>query len=142
MDKDTHYNRKKKFKTYKKGQVVYADLGRKAPGVQGGVRPCIVVSRDKSNHMYAPQISVCPLSSKLKDNLVHVRVHPYDVNGFHLRTESDCLPEDIQTIPKSAVIGAIGYVREESGVMAKLDAAMIIHFGLQDAFPVVAGGEE
>lgn len=36
-------------------------------GVQGGIRPGIVVSCDASNHGGAPQISVVPLSSKLKE---------------------------------------------------------------------------
>lgn len=121
---------KRFYKEYKKGQVVYADFGKKAPGVEGGLRPGIVVSRNESNHRGAPQITVCPLSSKLKDKLVHVRIQPNDVNGYHLSKVSDLLPEDIQTIPKSAVRGSIGYVTIGSEVQEAIDKALIIQFGL------------
>ena len=41
-------------------------------GCQGFIRPAVVVSADASNHCRAPQVTVCPLSSKLKDNKVHL----------------------------------------------------------------------
>ena len=54
---------KKHYDKYKKFDVVYADFGRNPHGVQGGIRPGIVVSCDASNHGGAPQISVVPLSN-------------------------------------------------------------------------------
>lgn len=99
---------KKRYKAYKREQVLFADLGKRPPGVEGGIRPCVVVSCDESNHSGAPQITVCPLSSKLKNIPVHVQIKPEDVKGYSLKTVSDLLPEDIQTIPKSAVMGNWG----------------------------------
>lgn len=122
------YQNKKKYKVYKKGQVIYVDFGHQPPGVQGGIRPSVVVSRNESNHSFAPQITVCPLSSKLKDKKVHVRLQKNDVNGYHLKSESDILPEDMQTVAKSAVRGAIGYVCEEK--MKELDYALALQLGL------------
>ena len=58
---------KKHYDKYKKFDVVYADFGRNPHGVQGGIRPGIVVSCDASNHGGAPQISVVPLNN-LKDS--------------------------------------------------------------------------
>ena len=75
---------KKHYDKYKKFDVVYADFGRNPHGVQGGIRPGIVVSCDASNHGGAPQISVVPLSSKLKDNPVHVIVEPSEIRGYAL----------------------------------------------------------
>ena len=72
---------KKHYDKYKKFDVVYADFGRNPHGVQGGIRPGIVVSCDASNHGGAPQISVVPLSSKLKDNPVHVIVEPSEIRA-------------------------------------------------------------
>ena len=103
---------KKKYDVFKKGQVIYADFGKKPPGVEGGLRPCVVVSCNESNHSRAPQITVCPLSSKIKKIPVHVVIQPLDVSGYHLRTVSDLLPEDIQTIPKLAVRGTIGFINK------------------------------
>ncbi len=119
------------YKEFKKGQVIYADLGHRVAGVQGNFRPCVVVSRDESNHKYGPQITVCPLTTKLKDKPVHVRLKPMDVNGYHLRAISDFLPEDILTIGKSEVSGTIGYVCSDE-VKEKMDMAMILQLGLLD----------
>lgn len=122
--------KKRLYKEFKKGQVVYADFGNKALGVEGGIRPGVVVSRDESNHKRAPQITICPLSRKLKDKLVHVRINPRDVNGYHLKEVSDLLTEDIQTISKSAIRGTIGYITIESNVQEAIDRALIIQLDL------------
>ena len=119
---------KRRYKSYRKGQVLYVDFGHQPPGVQGGIRPSVVVSRDESNHPFAPQITVCPLSSKLKDKKVHVRLQRNDVNGYHLKNESDVLPEDMQTVPKAAVRGSIGFVCEEK--MKELNYALSLQLGL------------
>lgn len=121
---------KKVYRSYKRGQVIYADLGRRESGVEGGIRPCIVVSCNESNHSRAPQITVCPLSSKLKNIPVHVQIKPQDVSGYHLKSISDVLPEDIQTIPKSAVRGQLGYIDVDSKIMKEIDKALILQLGL------------
>ena len=124
--------RNKVFESYRRGQVVFADLGYSDEGVQGGIRPCVIVSCDKSNHFKAPQITVCPLSSKIKENKVHVQLHPLDVNGYHLRQISDMLPEDIQTIAKKRVRGTIGFIENKSEIMKKRNAALIMQLRLGD----------
>lgn len=121
---------KKRYKAYKRGQVLFADLGKRPPGVEGGIRPCVVVSCDESNHSGAPQITICPLSSKLKNIPVHVQIKPEDVKGYSLRTVSDLLPEDIQTISKSAVMGELGYIAADSEVMEFINKALIMQLGL------------
>lgn len=118
------------YESYKRGQVIYADLGHKAGGVQSGIRPCVVVSRNESNHRWAPQITVCPLSSNLKDKLVHLKIKPLDVNGYHLKAVSDLLPEDMQTISKNDVRGTIGFIAEDSEVMQRINEALMIQLGL------------
>ena len=121
---------KRKYDVFKKGQVIYADFGKKPPGVEGGLRPCVVVSCNESNHSRAPQITVCPLSSKIKKIPVHVVIQPLDVSGYHLRTVSDLLPEDIQTIPKLAVRGTIGFINKN--VMEEIDRKLAMQLGLEN----------
>lgn len=123
-------NDKKKYKAYKRGQVLFVDFGKRPPGVEGGLRPCVVVSCNKSNHVGAPQITVCPLSSKLKQIPVHVQIKVDDVKGYSLKTVSDMLPEDIQTIPKAAVRGELGYISERAPVMQKINRALRMQLGL------------
>ena len=132
-------NKETKFyRTYKKGQVVYVDFGWKPNGVQGFLRPAVVVSSDASNHCRAPQITVCPLSSKLKDIKVHVKIKPMDVNGLHLKKTSDFMPEDMQTIPKSAISGTIGHITVSSKVMDEIDKALIVQLDLWESVKKMA----
>ena len=121
---------KKHYDKYKKFDVVYTDFGRNPHGVQGGIRPGIVVSCDASNHGGAPQISVVPLSSKLKDNPVHVIVEPSEIRGYALSNRSDFMPEDIQTLNKGCVRFKSGYIPGESEIREAMDRAMIMQLNL------------
>ncbi len=98
--------------------------------MQGGIRPGIVVSCDASNHGGAPQISVVPLSSKLKDNPVHVIVEPSEIRGHSLSNRSDFMPEDIQTLNKGCVRFKSGYIPGESEIREAMDRAMIMQLNL------------
>ena len=117
------------------GTKVYADFGRNPHGVQGGIRPGIVVSCDASNHGGAPQISVVPLSSKLKDNPVHVIVDPSEIRGYALSNRSDFMPEDIQTLNKGCVRFKSGYIPGESEIREAMDRAIPLR-----ETPVIAVG--
>lgn len=117
--------RKKKRKQYRKGQILIVDFGARPQGVEGFLRPAIVVSCDASNHPGGPQITVCPLSSRLKPKIkVHVAIEPDCVIGKPLRRKSEVLPEDIQTVSKKAVKGYIGYIPNDSELMARIDDAI------------------
>ena len=133
--------KKRYYKPYKKGQVVYVDFGWQPNGVQGFLRPAVVVSADASNHCRAPQITVCPLSSKLKDIKVHVQIHPLDVNGLHLQKISDFMPEDMQTVPKSSIRGTIGYITVDSKVMDKINKALLTQLDLLKTAKKIVKGE-
>lgn len=122
--------KKKNYGKYKRGDVVYADFGHKPPGVEGGIRPCVIVSCNASNHDGAPMVTVCPLSSKLKPIPVHVQIKPNDVRGYRLKTISDFLPEDIQTVSKMAIRGKTGYIPVEADVMEQIDRALIRQLNL------------
>ena len=121
---------KKEYKTYKRGQILYVDLGHKPEGVQGGLRPCVVVSNDASNHKYAPQITVCALTTKLKNNPVHVIVKPDDIKGYSLLKESDFLPEDITTVFKNKVCATMGYIPRNAEIMNQINYVLAKQLGL------------
>ena len=73
---------------------------------------------------------MCPLSSKLKDIKVHVKINPLDVNGLHLQKISDFMPEDMQTVSKSAIRGHIGYITVSSNVMEEIDKSLLSQLAL------------
>ena len=59
-----------------------------------------------------------------------MQIKPQDVSGYHLKSISDVLPEDIQTIPKSAVRGRLRYIDVDSKIMKEIDKALILQLGL------------
>lgn len=121
---------KRSYEIYNKFDVVYADFGRNPHGVEGGVRPGVIISCDASNHNKAPQVSVVPLSTKIKRIPVHVVLEPKDVSGFGLSKKSDFMPEDAQTISKGCIRAKSGTVIEDSGMREEIDRALIRQFDL------------
>ena len=121
---------RRKYGKYNKFDVVYADFGKNPHGVEGGVRPGVIISCDASNHNGAPQVSIVPLSSKLKDIPVHVIIKPEDVRGYRLRTDSDFMPEDTQTLSKGNIRSKSGYIPKNSEVREEIDRSLIMQFDL------------
>ena len=124
---------KRRYEKYRKYDVVYADFGNNPHGVQSGIRPGVIVSCDRSNHEYAPQVCIAPLSTKLKDNPVHVKLNPEDVKGYKLKAKSDFIPEDMQTVSKGKIRGTTGYIPKDSPVRDNRDRSLIFELDLLSA---------
>ena len=124
---------KRRYEKYRKYDVVYADFGNNPHGVQSGIRPGVIVSCDRSNHEYAPQVCIVPLSTKLKDNPVHVKLNPEDVKGYKLKAKSDFIPEDMQTVSKGKIRGKTGYIPKDSPVRDNIDRSLILQLDLLSA---------
>ena len=117
------------MKDIKRGDIIYVELGQHAnSSIQSGMRPCVVLSNNKSNK-YSTNLCVCPFSGKLKDNPVHVKVKPSDVQGYFLK-ESDCLAEQIVTIDKKQVVSKVGHIPEDSEIMQKINEAVCMQLGM------------
>ena len=117
------------MKDIKRGDVIYVDLGQHAnSSIQSGLRPCVVLSNNINNR-YSTNLCVCPFSGKLKDNPVHVKVKPSDVDGYFLK-ESDCLAEQIVTIDKKQVVSKVGHIPEDSEIMQKINRAVCMQLGM------------
>ena len=119
------------MKDIKRGDVIYVELGQHAnSSIQSGMRPCVVLSNNVNNR-YSPNLCVCPFSGKLKDNPVHVKVKPSDVQGYFLK-ESDCLAEQIVTIDKKQVVSKVGHIPEDSEIMQKINRAVCVQLGIEN----------
>lgn len=121
------------MKSIKRGDIIYVNLAPRRIGqghVQSGMRPCVVLSNDKSNQ-YSGILCVCPFSGKLKNNPVHVIVSPSDVKGY-LEKESDFLAEQIVTIDQRWVMSKVGHIPEDSEIMEKINHALSLQLGLLD----------
>lgn len=129
--------RRRKFKNLYRGDVVYVDLGQHPnSSVQSGNRPCIVVSNNKSNQC-SEVINVLPCTGKIKDNPVHIRVMPSDVNGYFER-ESDILAEQIITIGEKQIISKVGCIPLNSEISHLINRAMIKQLSLEDELRLIA----
>lgn len=65
-----------------------------------------------------------------KDKPVHVQIKSDEVNGYHLKQLSDLLAEDIVTVSKDAVRGTVGFIKNDSEVMDKINYALKLHLGM------------
>lgn len=94
------------------GDVLFADLGKTDGCIQGGKRPCVVISNDIGN-TYSPTILVVPLTSKCKKlNMpVHDILHKSNSNG--LKSDSVALGEQVRAIDKGMVLKKLGYLNDD-----------------------------
>ena len=91
----------------KRGDIFYAKLNG-VGSVQCNVRPVMILSNNLNNK-YAPTLQVCPLTSKIKNNLP---IH-FDLQGFGLNKKSTFLAEQLTIIDKTQLVSnKIGSVDE------------------------------
>ena len=94
-------------RTFKRGEVYYADLSPVYGSEQGGIRPVLILQNDTGN-FYSPTIVVVPLTSKVKreDLLTHY-TSSKEKNKF-LIDDSVACAEQIRAIDKSRFKNYIG----------------------------------
>ena len=91
----------------RRGDIFYAKLNG-IGSVQCNVRPVMILSNNLNNK-YAPTLQVCPLTSKIKNNLP---IH-FDLEGFGLNKKSTFLAEQLTIIDKTQLVSdRIGTVDE------------------------------
>ena len=79
-----------------KFHIYLADLNPRFGTEPGKIRPVVVVQTDLINDVHASTL-VCPLTTKVKKNFSHLRVHiPQKESG--LDQESDVLVDQIRAI--------------------------------------------
>ena len=92
-----------KLSYIKRGMVVIVNLPvQKENSIQGGERPCVIVSNNRGNR-YSPNVTIIPLTSRSKKDLpTHVVIKSYN--------NSIALGEQIMTIPKAWIVSLKGRV--------------------------------
>lgn len=58
--------------------------------------------------------------------------------GMHLQKISDFMPEDMQTVSKSAVRGTIGYITVSSKIMDEINKSLITQLDLWETAKKIA----
>lgn len=115
-----------------RGDVVYVKLDKHINScVQSGIRPCVIVSNEKSNQD-SMIYNVCPFTSQMDTNRypMHIFVHKRDVEGY-LEKNSLILTEQILTVDKRQVLGHLGNLSNNQNVMNQLDRNLIKQLDLE-----------
>ena len=96
-------NKAEKLSYIKRGMIVIVNLPiQEENSIQGGERPCVIVSNNMGNR-YSPNVTIIPLTSRSKKDLpTHVVIKSYN--------NSIALGEQIMTIPKAWIVSLKGRV--------------------------------
>lgn len=107
--------------------VWFADLGiHPGTSVQGGCRPVVIISNDRSN-AYASTVTVLPMTSKRKR--LDMASHAW-LEGISEEVPMGMLlAEQITTIPKSALRRCVGTISEQEHI-EKLERAVRAQFDM------------
>ncbi|MFC0903762.1 type II toxin-antitoxin system PemK/MazF family toxin [Clostridium sp. MT-14] len=112
-----------------RGDVFWADFGEKRGHIQGGIRPCIIVSNDTCNRR-SPVITVAPVTTSMTKNTLPTHVV---MNEIVLKT-SIVLCEGTTTLNKNDLKEKIGHCTEKQ--MVEVDKAVAIQMGLTSYFSI------
>lgn len=115
-------------KTYARGEMYYADLGKGIGSEQEGFRPVVIIQNDIGNK-YSPTVIVAPLSSSVNKKELPTHYHVDHEDG--LGSPSVILLEQIRTIDKHRLVRRIGKLSEQH--MRGLDRACAISVGLDES---------
>lgn len=113
-----------KLSYIKRGMVVIVNLPvQKENSIQGGERPCVIVSNNMGNR-YSPNVTIIPLTSRSKKDLpTHVVIKSYN--------NSIALGEQIMTIPKAWIVSLKGRVLPSE--LKLIDRVIEIAVGIEEA---------
>ena len=86
-----------------RGHIVMVDFGENKGSIQGGLRPCVIVSNSASCK-YSPVVICVPLTSNTNKKRLptHTLIEP-NANDNRLRRASVALCEQIITITKDSI---------------------------------------
>ena len=113
-----------KLSYIKRGMVVIVNLPIQTENsIQGGERPCVIVSNNMGNR-YSPNVTIIPLTSRSKKDLpTHVVIKSYN--------NSIALGEQITTIPKTWIVSLKGRVLPSE--LKLIDRIIEIAVGIEEA---------
>ena len=107
--------------------VYWVDLGQGNGSIQGGRRPCVIVSNDMAN-TFSPVIQVAPITSKMtkKKMPTHVSVKQGECG---LSKDSTILLEQNMPVNKTQLLSYIGTITDKE-VSYKINQAIKIQMGV------------
>lgn len=118
-------------RTYHRGDMYYADLGRGIGSEQEGYRPVLIIQNDTGNK-YSPTVIVAAISSKV-DAKAKLPTHYLLKAENGLELPSLVLMEQLRTIDKRRLETYIGHLEEQH--IRRLNRALAVSVGLIEETP-------
>ena len=118
-------------KTYLRGDMYYADLGRGIGSEQEGYRPVLILQNNTGNK-YSPTVIVAAISSKV-DAKAKLPTHYLLKAESGLELPSLVLLEQLRTIDKKRLETYIGRLEEKH--IRRIDHALAVSVGLIEEVP-------
>ena len=118
-------------KTYLRGEMYYADLGKGVGSEQEGYRPVVIIQNDVGNK-HSPTVIVASISSRISGKK-KLPTHYYMNAEDGLREPSMILLEQIRTIDKRRLGQRIGKLSDKH--IAGLNNALAVSVGLIEPEP-------
>ena len=118
-------------KTYLRGDMYYADLGRGIGSEQEGYRPVVIIQNNTGNK-YSPTVIVAAISSKV-DAKAKLPTHYLLKAESGLELPSLVLLEQLRTIDKKRLETYIGRLDEKH--IRRIDHALAVSVGLIEEVP-------
>lgn len=95
-----------------RGEIWFVNLNPTVGHEQAKTRPCLVISNDAFNHGYAHLHVILPLTSKNKNNPLHVRIPQGEAE---LEKESFVLCDQMRTVSRQRFKGrSFGSISDET----------------------------
>ena len=120
-----------KNRTYHRGDMYYADLGRGIGSEQEGYRPVLIIQNDTGNK-HSPTVIVAAISSKV-DAKAKLPTHYLLKAENGLELPSLVLMEQLRTIDKRRLETYIGHLEEQH--IRRLNRALAVSVGLIEETP-------
>ncbi len=100
---------KKEIKTF---DIWWVDLGKTPRGIQGGVRPCVIVSNNIGNK-FASIYMVMPLTTVIKKEWqpTHAVIYRDDMNC--LLSDSMLLAEQMRVVSEDVIKEKLGFLSDD-----------------------------
>lgn len=111
-----------------RGEIFLVDFKEQVGSEQAGLRPAIVVQNEIGN-MHSPTTIVCPITSKVKSNIItHV---PLKATEGNIKMDSTILCEQIRVIDKTRLKRKLGEIKNKT-IIDEINKKLMISLGVLD----------
>lgn len=109
----------------KRGDILYAELGKTIGSEQGDIRPVVVLQNNMGNK-YNPTIITASITSQM--NKIKLPTHVTLTDKSNLKVLSVVLLEQLRTLDKKRLKERVGYISDNG--MNEINKALLVSLGL------------